>query len=72
VNITYENELQYEESTDKLFCWATTIKFPCLHNFPTLGLFPDLSRIPLHFQKSCNAVLFWERCYKYKWPHPSS
>jgi len=42
-----KNELQYEYSIGKLFCWAATINLPWLHKFrylsPTLGLFRDLS-----------------------------
>jgi len=40
-------------STGKLFCWASAVKFPWLHefhNFLTFGLFPGLSQIPWHFQ----------------------
>jgi len=45
------------------FCWAATIKFPRIHEFPDLsrtlglfsGLFIDISQIPRHFQVSRDA-----------------
>ena len=52
-------KINYSINKAQLHCWAATIKFPRLHIFPdlslTLGLFPDISQIPWHFQVSRNS-----------------